>query len=326
MKHVVIDEGSSQIKVCWFDGGIKEMVIPSRIVDDGKLNNDGTFQDGAYDVDGSEYTVSSHFDGSVATNNRDYQTSEYNRVLVHEALRQAGFGGEDVTIYTTLPISDFFGVKPRNDALIAKKKENLTGGLINMAGHNLANIIDCKVWPEAIPAWLDLMINEQGGPALKVEDSYKIMIVDIGGTTTDLTIIDGKGGMQEFASERKGVFNISDNLSDYIRLDFSRKNVEAHQLDKALREKMFAGKDIKPLIEKACKPVIRDIYLRMTNFVDESDNLDAIVYVGGGAALIGKELSKQYGGNTIIGDQVSIARGILKKLINAGTVKAEQVA
>ena len=321
MKHIVIDEGSSQIKVCWFEDGIQEMVIPSRIVEGARLKDGGVYHDGAYDVNGAEYTVASHFDGAIRTNTEQYQISEYNRVLVHEALRKAGFGGESLTVYTTLPISDFFGVKPRNDALIAKKKKNLMQPLVNMAGHSLSKITDCKVWPEAIPAWLDLMINEQGGEALEVDESYKIMIVDIGGTTSDLTIIDGNGGLQEFTSVRKGVFNIAENLTSDLEKEFSRRRIEAHQIDKALRESSFAKTDISKQIEKACRPVVRDIHLEMVKFARESSNLDAVVYVGGGAALIAKPLAKEYGGHTIIGDEMSIARGILKKLINSGTVE-----
>ena len=322
MHHVVIDEGSSQIKVCWFNDieGIKNIIIPSRLVEGSKLADSGEYHEAAYSVNGNEYTVAAYFDGAIRTNTQQYQISEYNRVLVHEALRKAGFGGEDVTIYTTLPISDFYGVKPRNDALIAQKKKNLMGDVLSMAGKELATIVDCKVWPEAIPAWLDLLIDDDGSRKLDADESHKIMVVDIGGTTTDLTIIDGTGNLQDFHSVRKGVFDISENITPDLITEFKRKHIEAHQLDKALREKTFAGSDITKLIDKACRPVVRDIHLEMVRFARESSNLDSVLYVGGGSSLIAKQLGKEYGGKSIIRNDMTIARGILKKLINSQVV------
>ena len=322
MQHIVIDEGSSQIKVCWFDGKIHETVIPSRLVEGARLKDGGQYHDGAYVVDGNEYTVASHFDGAIRTNTEQYQTSEYNRVLVHEALRKSGFSGQDVTVYTTLPISDFFGVKPRNDALIEKKKTNLMAEIENKAGHELARIVDCKVWPEAIPAWLDLLLDEQGKTAMEVDESYKIMIVDIGGTTSDMTIIDGNGSLQEYNSLKKGVFNVAENLTADLIQSTGRNKIEAHQIDKALRDKSFSGNDISKNINQAFAPVVRDIHLDMVKFNSESSNLDAVVYVGGGAALMADAIASLYGGRTIIGDEFSIARGILKKILNNGTLQA----
>lgn len=324
MQHVVIDEGSSQVKVCWLNGKIRSKIIPSRLVEGQKLESSGAFHDGCYEVNGNTYTVAPFFDRPIRTNTRQYQTSEYNRVLVHEALRLAGFGGQDVTIYCTLPISDFFGERPRNDELIERKKENLLAGVENLAGHKLANIKKVVVWPEAIPAWMDLLINEKGGSTMEDEpdERYKIMIVDIGGTTTDMTIIDGNGGLQNFESARRGVFDVAESLKARLIKQFDRVDIEAHQLDTALREKTFANENISDLIEKSYAPVVRDIHIQMENFVDDSSKLDAVLYVGGGSSLMAKPLAMLYKGHTIIGDELSIARGILKKQINKQVIEA----
>ena len=243
---------------------------------------------------------------------------------MHEALRKCGFGGQDVCVYCTLPISDFFGVKPRNDALIAEKKKNLMAPVTNMSGHELAKIVQCVVWPEAIPAWLDLLIDDKGETALSVDESYKIMIVDIGGTTTDKTIIDGNGALQEFESFRRGVFDVAENLSAILIKSTGRKKIEPHQIDNALRIQKFAESEIKEEIQTACRPVIRDIHLEMVKFARESSNLDAVVYVGGGASIMAKSIATLYKGNTIIGDEMSISRGILKKLISNKTIEVAQ--
>ncbi len=315
MKHVVIDEGSSQTKISWFDREkIVSQVIPSRVVRGAKLNTQsGSYHDAAYTVGGLEYTAAPNMDGSMTTDIPDYQTSDINLILVHEVLRQNGFGGQDVEINVTLPIKDFYQVAPYNEPLINQKKNNLMNADVeNMAGHPLANIVSVKVSPEATPAWFDYLLNDNGSKSLDVDDSHKIMVVDAGGTTTDLAVVDGYGNMQNFDSLRFGVFHIAENLRPVIMKRFDRKALQKHHLDSAMRSKEFAGEDISNEVEQACRDVEQDIITGMRKFVADSESLAAVVYVGGGSALMGHRIADIYGGERIIGDEFSIARGLVK--------------
>ena len=324
MEHVVIDEGSGQLKMAWKDketGKPETFTIPSRVVDGAGMKGGGGWHNAAYDVDGLRYTVAPRMDGAIRTNIEEYQVSDYNRVLVNEGLRLAGFGGKDVCIYVTLPIKDFFNQHSPdglNRELIRQKCDNLKQPVKSMSAQVLANIIDCKVNPEAIPAWNNYIMDDEGNIVREVNEQHKIMVVDIGGTTTDMTIIDGFGNMQKYDSLRCGVFNIADNLESDLMDRFKRKRLEKHHLDDALKEGTFAEENISDLISKACKPVVNKIYREMKQFSPDPKSVDFVFYVGGGAALMADSLSSQYGGEKEIGGDLDIALGILKQKMNAG--------
>ena len=325
MKHVVIDEGSSQAKICWFDEKICTALIPSRVVQGAALNAKvlGNYDDAAYRIGSQEYTVADAADGALRTDILDYQFSDYNLAIVHEVLRQNGFGGQDVSITTTLPIKDFFEKvdgRPLNKPLINKKKANLVRGVESMESHNLANIVNVDVMPEAIPAWMDYLINDAGEQAIEVDNRNKVMVVDLGGTTTDISIIDGYGRMQKYDSLRGGVFEVADRLEEKLRARFARARLEKYHLEDALKQKTFAGEDISKEISEACLGTEDRIIDEMKKMNTESSNLDVVLYVGGGAQLMGQSLAKRYKGKTIIGNEFSIARGIMKQKIAQGLV------
>ncbi len=326
MKHVVLDDGSNQTKNAWLsEGKINKAVIPSRVVQKCKFNSEG-YHSGAYKLDGFlEYTVDGELDGAMTTDIQDFQTSDLDLVLVHEALRQSGFGGEDVTIYVTLPVEDYYktdddGIK--NKALIDRKKENLMRTDIkNMAGHQLANIVNVKVMAESIPAWFDKLLDNQGEPKLDNYSDYKIMSVDIGGTTTDIVVINGKGVIQDFTSVRCGMFQVQENLSEILKKKFDRQVIEKKDLDTAIRNKSFNGEDISEEIIKAKKPVENQIFPAMLRMVSDSGSLNATLYAGGGSEIMAESLGKQYGGKTLKGNEFSVCFGILKFLIGKGVIE-----
>ena len=119
--------------------------------------------------------------------------------------------------------------------------------------------------------------------------------------------------MQKIKSVRGGVFNISKYLSNRLKREFDRDEMHFYQMDDALRNGTFDGQDISALIRQSCEEVEELVVKSMKDMVRDSKRLDAILYVGGGAKLMGQSLSEQYGGRTKIGDEFSIANGILKR-------------
>lgn len=322
MKKIVIDEGSSQVKICWFDGEkIQTDVFPSRVVRDARMGPDHKKLDSTYKVGHQKFTVDPTMDGAIPTDDpEDYQVNRINRILVHESLRRNGFGGQQVSIITTLPVEMFYNEDEKNEALISAKKENLISDDIeNLVGHELANIQECQVSPEAIPAWYDMVLDDTGQEKIATKKEYKIMVVDIGGTTTDISIIDGFGYIQEFKSVASGVFQIGKRLKTILSNEMELDGLQTYEIDGILKNKKAEGKYISGMIDDASDKTITDVLYAMRSMVKESKRLNAVLYVGGGANLIGKSLAMSYGGETIFGDEMSIARGILKlQLSQAG--------
>ena len=314
---VFIDEGSNGLKMMWLQGGkILRDRLPSRVVQEALPKNNGFYADEAYTADGDDWTVAPFNDGTMPTNVRSYQVSAYNRVLVHEALRRNGFGGKKVRITVTLPVGDFYAVKPRNDALINQKKENLLKPVISLADHPLAEIVDVRVSPEGVPAWMNYLLDDNGSQTVEAGANHRILVVDQGGTTIDLALIDGLGNIHKRDSVRVGGFMVAANLQPLLMARFNRKSIETHQLDTAMRDRKFAGEDIDKELEQACSPVETRILTAMEQFSPDSESLDAVVYVGGLSCLTADRLAARYGGTTIKGDEFTIVHGITKQFLH----------
>ena len=329
---VVIDDGSNQIKIVWFDGvEIRCEVFPARLVRGAKMDvNTELKMLSAYQVGNSKYdkfTVTDNFDNPVGTDiAREYQVSKYNLILVHEALRRCGFGGQSVNIVTTLPVDLYYSNDEKNQALIDEKSNNLMRRDIeNLAGQELAVINEVQVKPESIPAWFDTILNDDGSQKITAGSEHQIMTVDIGGTTTDISIVNGLGASQGFVSHMGGVYQIGGNLKRILISETDYESLEVFQIERALKTKDFDGKDIAEFVSVASDETVTDILNKMRHLKTESKSLAAVVYAGGGAGLIGKTLAKKYGGKSLFGDQFSVARGLLKMLIHKGVVNVEPV-
>lgn len=327
---IIIDDGSNQIKTVWLDGeNIRCEVFPARLVRRARMDVSGdkkmlsTYRVGNSDYD--KYTVTDNFDNPISTDiAEEYQVSKYNLILVHEALRRFGFGGQNVNIVTTLPVSLYYSEDEKNQALIDRKTENLLRRDIhNLAGQELANIVGVEVKPESIPAWFDTILNDDGSQKITAGSEHQIMTVDIGGTTTDISVVNGLGASQGFVSHDGGVYQIGGNLKRILISESEFDSLEVFEIERALKSKSFDGNNINEFVNLACDETVTDIINKMRHIKKESKSLAAVVYAGGGSALIGKTLANKYGGKSLFGDQFSVARGLLKMYIHKGGVRVE---
>ncbi len=330
---VIVDEGSAQVKVTWFDRkekSIKSCVIPSMVAMDVDTDPVGNPLDNSYIVDGTEYCVSPDLKSPITTKRESYQTSVENRVLVHEALRKAGFGDQDLEVRVTLPITQYFfgDSHKRNDSLIKRKKENLLEPVENINGVALANIQSVMVAPESIPAWFDFALDDTGEWIGDLDDCQSVMVVDIGGTTTDLSIINGEGTPKRKHSISRGVYDIGNELSTLLVANGKAKTLPRAHLDNVLRTGTYRGFNCLDMIAQAAKKVASEIHNKMDEYEGDSGALDKIIFVGGGAALIGEDLAASYGNsaNSHIPAEpdLSIARGLVKMQLSLELAEAEE--
>ena len=330
MKNVVIDDGSSQIKICWVENGqIKVSVFDTIVLNKPLYADGGLFSPSTYVVNGRTLSVSKSANESSRTDDsRYYQTSPQNRVCIHEALRMIGLGGEEVKVTTTLPVRQFFndsavGNDPINQAIKNEKRQHIMGSIDSKGGYPLAKIVDCSVSPEAIPVWNDLRITNDFRLIknnLGIRPDQYILIVDIGGTTTDIVKINGNGVMQDINGSDHGVYNVADSLRKILNNSFDLEGVQDNALINYMKEKEFRGKDITREIKMATEETCENIYLEMRKTHRGSNELGGVVYVGGGAQIMGESLQAQYGGVTQIRDEFAIARGILKAKVLNGEI------
>ena len=305
---VIIDDGSSQLKATReLSGKILQKLIPSSVVDKIRSGGNGfAAHDGSWKIDGNDYTVDSSFADRIGTDQSDrYQFSDMNTVLIHEVLRQMDLGGKDVDLSVTLPVNMFFKDYIRNDELIAKKKAACLRAITNNANHAPANIKSIGVFPESVGAVWDWVYDEKGN---EVNSANRILVVDIGGTTTDVTVIAGDDSIEHGETFQIGVEKIRKELATLMDA-----RPTAPQMDEILKTRSCGEK----LIEKACREAVRDIAQKLSTY-QNPESYDVILYVGGGAALFGEVLGKEYGGNYLIPENPSMAnaRGIIKSMIH----------
>lgn len=316
---VVIDEGSAQSKATFrVEGGaVTTKVIPSRIAEQAKVDINGYSESAYFTEEGGEYTVNGDFDDIIRTNIPSYQVSEANRALVHETLRQSGFGGESVRVAVTLPMNQFFSrVKgsPINQSLISAKKRNILGGIKSAAGHQLAEIIDCKVYPEGIPALFDTIRDDSGALKPGFADGMKIMVVDIGGTTTDVSVVTPNGTIESYDSFNTGVLTVAERFAELAAPEFGLKRIPRALAEEALKVGKLKNIDVSLLIKQASRTVVQTILRELEAMVSTPSLLDKVLIVGGGASLMGAELAEGMGVEVLIPENpdMAISRGIYK--------------
>ena len=323
---VVIDEGSAQAKATYRadNGAIVTHVVPARVAEQAKVDLNGYAESAYFTEEGGEYTVNGDFDDIIRTNIPSYQTSEANRALVHETLRQSGFSGRSVRVAVTLPMNQFFSKvqgSPINQKLIASKKRNVLGGIKSAAGHPLAEIIDCKVYPEGIPALFDTIRNDDGSLKQGFEDGMKILVVDIGGTTTDVSVVTPNGTIESYDSFNTGVLTVVERFAELAAPEFGLKRIPRALAEEAVKAGRLKNMDVSQLIQRASRTVMQTILRELEAMVSTPSLLDKILIVGGGAALMGADLAEAMGVEVLIPEQPdqAISRGIYKlEMLKAG--------
>ena len=295
---VVIDEGSAQAVATFErDGKVVTLIVPSRAEDKAKVQISGYSPSSYFTEEGDEYTVNANLDDTVPTYVPSYQTSTANRAIIHETLRVSGFAGKKVRVCVTLPVGRYFGngSTPRNEKLIEAKRKNTMAGITAANGAATADIIECGVYPEALPALFDLTRKKDGSLKEGFNENDKNLVVDVGGSTTDITVVTPGGDIQAYDSILNcGVLDIAEELSTSLTQRFDLKaKLPSSVLDQILRKGQFLNQDIGQEIKQASRKVQKTILSRLEKLVPNHELLDNVMVVGGGALLLGEDLADQ---------------------------------
>ena len=320
IQTVIVDEGSSQIKAVWHQNGtLQTCIIKAKAEYRALETNTGTIADNVYSVNGHDITAGNNVMNPVTTTSEHYQTSDINRALVHEVLRQAGFGGQTINLIVTLPVDLFFN-KERRD----KKKQHMLQPVTSINALPLASFNSVMVAPESVPALDGIRLDDNGQELVGWTDFRRILIVDIGGTTTDITVVNHENEVEHRKSERIGVFNIVSTLRERLQNDpdIDAKSPNDDTIDLTLRTGLFRNQTcVVNHIQSASREIAGRLLSAMNALLPDPDDVDYIVYVGGGAPLLASILSEQFGGNTLHHDnpEFAVAIGLMKNHIAVTT-------
>lgn len=337
-KFIGKDDGHDSIKTCvgydsktqTFDcSSIKSLAMSGLH----QIMSMDTNRAAVYTADGEDFTVSgeSALGRQIDTRFPGYPTSPLNRVLVHHGLIQAGMSGLNVSLVTGLPVDQFYQNGQPNTSLIEAKISNLLKP-IACRNENLLNatIVSNMVVSEGIAAFYDALINGDGTINLEIQaiiERRPITVVDLGGKTLDIaTVNEGAIGVYKDKSgtEQIGVISLKNSVAEQIKARFNINNeLPMKYVNEAFLTKKYElfGKmeDVSDIIESACTQYVTDIQNAFLRKVGDASDVGAVIFVGGGTALLKLSLGesvlqKIYRGRIIVSEKPEFAnaRGMWK--------------
>mgnify|MGYP000196323972 CR=1 FL=1 len=263
---VGMDDGYAFTKLALPDG--RFVAIPSRA----RLGRAGvTWIDAGeqrifeYETDGNRYAVGAvdgeptHFEG--------YPFSGMNRAIVQHALQQAGLSGHSIHAVSGLPVSAFYTRHgEQRHKTLEKKRASLKQAVLPADGQLPANIAFHEVIPEALAAWYDDVIVEQGDEVTLDADrlSVPVAIIDIGGRTTDFVVVKDQGVIHASSGSLPcGMLDVKQQVVDGIQERFDLETLGEQLLARAVEQQSVRlhGKDydIAPLVKSAKRQVVEDV-------------------------------------------------------------------
>lgn len=252
--------------------------------------------------EGLTFTVHAHLNECDDTRFRDYPRSPLNRVLVHHALRKAGFANKPVSIATGLPVSYYYIGGVKNDELIDAKVANLRRSVICESGP-CAQIVDNIVTTEAIAAYFDQIIEMDGSasPAYEEVKSASVGVIDVGGKTTDCAVILPGGAHVDTGrsgSSDVGVLKLNDSVDAALRTKYGFDNVPPRLVESAIANGMIKiyGKEesVKGIVQDAKEALAEAVMNNVRAKIGSGKDLDWVLFVGGGSIVLREQLAKHF--------------------------------
>ncbi len=317
-----LDDGYAYTKIALPDGRLT--IIPSRA----RVGHAGvTWIDAAerrvfeYETDDAVYSVgavdgaATHFDG--------YPWSGLNRSIAQHALQEAGLGGRAVHAVSGLPVSTFYrkNGERRSDA-ISKKRDSLRKAVRPLGECLPCGIAFHEVIPEALAAWYDDVIVEQGdGVTLEADRlSVPVAIVDIGGRTTDHVVVKDQGILHgSSGSLQCGMLDVKQIVTDGIQARFDLESLSEQLVDQAVSNYVVrlqgTDHDVAALVEAAKREVVERLHAETRRQLGSGIDLDRVLFVGGGAVALAEHIANWFPHQAMAPHPAfANARGMLKYL------------
>lgn len=281
---IVIDDGSNYLKASFLNDS-NELItssVASRVIRNALPSLDGkSYSANSFKVGNNFYSVSTCATSVIPTNNSSYQFSEHNRVLIHNVLKNVvnanNCGTIDVVV--TLPIGTYFNVDgSQNELAINDKVNNVKGSIEYLDKTDSIKIDGCYVLPESIPAF----VNARNELSLSGD---RFLVVDIGGTTTDVAIITSDNQIERSRSFNLGALSQLDKFSLSVcnRCNIS-EITDALALDGLLTGSLF-GVDVSDLAS-AIKFEFSTLIDEAINKISDPRLFDSVILTGGGSSIV----------------------------------------
>lgn len=317
-----VDDGFAETKIVLSNGKVVRIPSQAKAGEMNQISINGSAttvfsygtQDGRYIIGDIREAESTAFD--------DYPVSAMNRVIVTHALRKAGVpANAELYICSGLPINKFYiSGKINQKSVKAKRKNLLLNDVTSSEGAILGKIVKHDVVSEGIAAWMDIVLerNEHGKIAFNPElITERIAIIDIGGRTTDIAVIqNGVLDTGRSSTIQVGMLAVRDEVFQKI---FDKFEIEptVEQMNSVMENKSIKlfgeHHPVDDIVESAKKSTVVGIESQVKKCLGNASDLDRVVFVGGTVMQIQSYLDGWFRHQTI-GDDPSFAnaRGMQK--------------
>lgn len=176
---IFIDDGSTNIKMQWEEGGeIRRAISPNSFKREWGVafGSEPVFN---YTLNGENYSFDPISPDALITTRIDWQYSDANVVAVHHALLKTGLAPQDVDIVVTLPLKEFYNSDNQPDREKIARKEASLMRPVTLNGGKTFTVRSVAVMPESIPAGYSVLSG--------MDELDSLLIIDLGGTTLDIS-------------------------------------------------------------------------------------------------------------------------------------------
>jgi len=319
---VGLDDGYAFTKVALSDGRL--IAIPSRA----RIGQSGvTWIDQAeqrifeYETEEATYSVGA-VDGAP-THFEGYPWSGLNRAIVQHALQQAGLAGRSVHAVSGLPVSAFYRQSGEHrQETITRKRDSLKQATRPLSAALPVAIAFHQVIPEALAAWYDYVIVEEGDSVTLEADrvSVPVAIVDIGGRTTDYVVVKDQGILHASSGSLQcGMLDVKQSVENGIQERFDLETLGEQIVAYAVEHGVVRlhGKEygVGSLVDAAKQEVVERLHAETRRQLGLGVELDRVLFVGGGSVALAEHITDWFPHQTIAEHPAfANARGMLKYL------------
>ncbi len=324
---IAVDDGYDETKVYSAErGGLKiRSLYALRPTDVANLGLRDMEREGVYEIDGKRYAA-----GEVRhpeeTRYDGYPYSPGNLAITIHALRLHGAKG-DVRVVCGMPMSRYYDAegRRREEAVSHKRTawmKDVTGYEANgqaLTDEEMPRIVGVSVVSEAVAAWFDQVVDDRGD-VLERRLQEQIAVVDIGGRTTDVAVVqDAEVLMANSGTTDHGVLDVYGAINRRIQSDLGlTRPIPRQRIVEGLETGVVRvgthEMDIRAVRAEEQRLLVERIQVFVTTLLgSEAALIDRVVFVGGGAMMLSRELNDLYPNMEIAPEaQYANARGMLK--------------
>lgn len=288
---IFVDDGSTNVKMKWSDAEGNEQTLLSP----NSFKRQWSVPFGAqpvynYVINGEQFSYDPVTPDAVITTNIAWQYSDVNVVAVHHALLLTGLKPGEVDITVTLPLSEYYDRQNQPNAEAIERKKQSLMRPVELNGGVTFTVKSVEVMPESIPAGFSILND--------LDPLESLLIVDLGGTTLDISQVMGKmsGISRIFGDSSVGVSMMTVAVKDALKMartsgsSYLADDIIIHRHDRDYLSRRVNDvtrmADIMETLENSEKLLTR----RVLDVVSTFSGYTHVLVIGGGSEIIADAL------------------------------------